>query len=214
MALAALWNRALSAIGAEDSVSDPTENSREAATCRKWYPFVRDMIQGAAPWPSVTDYARLALVGTADDQWSSGDPTPGFIYRFAAPAGLLRPYYLNSFARFAYTRGHISCNEPAPILYYLRREEDLQMWDLDLEIAVTHMLAAYLAKPLAGKSQIMQEQFELAQFKVEEARAAAANVEMRAVEDLPDWLQVRGYGNSPVDKYFYPLGALNVERAE
>lgn len=208
-----VWNRALSAAGGEDGIADPAENSREAALCRQWYPFVRDMVQGAAPWPSVTTYARLPRLAERDQTavWVPGDPTPAFRFSFGTPELMLRPYHLQSYARFHYLAKTISTDEEFPILYYLARVSDPALWDHDLEIAITHMLAAYIAKPLSGRSQNLEENMQIAQMRTEDARALAANSQAQAQETLPDWLQVRGFGNLPVDKFFYPMGHLNLE---
>lgn len=208
-----IWNRALSAAGGEDGVADPNENSREAALCRQWYPFVRDMVQGAAPWPSVTSYARLARIAERQPEapWQPADPTPAFRFSFAVPELLLRPYHLQSYARFQFLRRTISTDEEFPILYFLARVTDPAQWDHDLEIAITHTLAAYVSKPLSGRSQTLEENLQIAQLRTEEARAMAANTQSHPQETLPDWLQTRGYGNLPVDKFFYPMGQINLE---
>ena len=145
MSLVDLYNRAISINGGAASISSPDENSREAALCRTWFTFIRDMVMGAAPWPSLKAYSRLARVGTrADSGWEPGGPAPAFLYSYAEPAEMLRPLHMQSYNRFAWSGRLIHSSEETPILFYLRRESDLSLWDDDLLIAITYALAAQI----------------------------------------------------------------------
>jgi hypothetical protein len=213
MSLVLLFNRALSAAGVDEGITRPDENSREAALCRTWYDIVRDTVMGAAPWPSLRSYARLALVNERDPAmpWVPGQASPANLNLYQPPSDMLRPYHLQSFAPFRYEGGRISTNEAAPILYYLRRVSDTQQWDIDLLLAVTHGLASYVTGPLTGSSKKIEENYQIAQAKIEDARTFAANLQSEEYEVLPSWMQIRGYGEVGPTKFFYPYAAFNIE---
>lgn len=211
MSLVSLYNHAISINGAAANIVSPDENSREAALCRTWFTFVRDMVMGAAPWPSLKSYSRLAMVASRSSvEWETGDPAPAFARSFAEPANMLRPRYLQSYNRFEWSNKLIHTDETQPILFFLRREEDISLWDQDLRIAVTYALAAQLSIPLTGRSNRLQENIQIAQLRIDEARSNAANSEHLQESDLPDWLQVRGSDAFLDNRYFYPLTSFNM----
>jgi hypothetical protein len=218
-ALVDIFNRALSACGAEIGITAPDENSREAALCRLWYPAVRDNVLAAAPWPSVRRYARLARLQERnfDAEWQTSDPSPRYRFAFALPSDLLQPYHLNSYRPFEIAlRGAsrtLSADEEHPILYYNMRVEDTSAWEPNLSLAVVHTLATYIAIPLTGRSSRLQENAELAFMMIEDAQTAAANASSEIEETLPDWLQARGYANPMISRYYYPMQTLAVARA-
>jgi len=215
-ALVDIYNRALSACGIESGVSDPNENSREAATCRLWYPFVRDNVLASAPWPSVRTYARLARVATRDENaiWVNGDPNPRYLYAYAPPSDLLHPYHLQSYAPFSFdlvgTTRSFSMNEETPILHYNARVEDVSLWETKLAHAVTHTLATYLAIPLTGRSERLQQNAQLAFAAVEEAQTMAANSFQQKEENMPDWFTARGFEAHQISRFYYPMQSLSV----
>jgi hypothetical protein len=215
MSLVDIFNRALSACGSEVGVSDPGENSREAALCRLWYPQVRDNVLGSAPWACAKREARLARISErVPGAWAAGQPRAGFAYAYAAPSDILQPLNLWSYARFDYgpvgaTRA-LSCDEPAPILSYLYRAEDSALWEPELARAVTHTLATMICLPLTGSAQRLQQNAELAFGIVQEAKAQAANSSHMPEEALPVWITDRGYGNPTSARFYYPLQTLSI----
>lgn len=209
-----LFNLALSACGADLGVSAPDEQSREADLCRLWYSTVLDMVISTAAWPSVRAYSRLALLTERDPDalWLPADPDPQWRYAYAVPSDLLHPYHLSTFERFEYSSARISANAEQPILYYNRRVDDPALWDQGLRDALIHMLAAKIARPLTGKSTIVQQNFELAQIAVQNAQGLAANSQEMPTESMPDWLQARGTTLLAPDKFIYPFQRLSVEK--
>lgn len=218
--LVAIFNRALSACGAEAEIADPDENSREAATCRLWYPFVRDNVLASAPWPSVRKMARLARIATraSNSEWASGAPNPRYRFAYAPPSDLLQPYHLNSYLPFSFdlvgAQRAFSMDEETPIMHYNARVEDPSAWEPKLALAITHTLATYLAIPITGRSQRLQENAQLAFGAVEEAQTAAANSQDQREENLPDWFQVRGYDNFSQQRFYYPMQSLSVAMSQ
>jgi hypothetical protein len=221
MALVDIYNLALSACGTTFSISSPDEQSAEGNLCRLWYPRARDSVLSAAPWPSVRKYSRLALVSErlAGSLWNDGDPDPRFLRAFALPSDLAVPYYLQSYAPFAYGLvggvRRISTNEEAPILYYNSKAVDPSAWEEPLCMAVVYTLAFHMAKPLTGRSSARQENAQLATNYVETAAEGMANSQDQQEEVLPDWITARGYGadTAPI-RFFYPMSTFSLVGAE
>ena len=97
-----MYNLALSVVGSESSVADPTEEAREAEVCRLWYSTVVESVLRAARWPSARAVIRLALLQERDFDvdWVAADPEPPWKYAYAYPSDMLRPRYQTSYARF------------------------------------------------------------------------------------------------------------------
>ena len=208
-----IFNLALSACGVTTQIGDTNERSREAATCRLWFPLVRDNVQTAAPWPSVIANRRLARLTVSDAPWVSGDGEPGYAFSYACPEDLLLPSHMNSFQPFAYTTVDdvrvISSNEEAPILSYHRRAQVPGLWDHSLTMATIYTLATHIARPITGRSTTVGENKQLASEIVSDMRRAAANSSDQPREVLPDYLSIRGYDNVSPTRFYYPLQSLN-----
>lgn len=211
--LTEVFNLALSACGSRGLVSNPDEQSREAALCRLWLPKTRDHILMTAPWPSARKYARLSLqhVREPAEPWVADDPAPGRARLFALPPDLLLPLHLQSFRHFEYQGGQISADEEFPILYYNARIESPADWDPQLSDAIIHYLAARIARPLTGKSSVVQEQFEIARLHIDAMITAVANMQEPRHESLPDWIAARGFAAPLQTRYHYPFAQLNAE---
>jgi len=208
-----VYNLALSACGADTSISSPTERSREADLCQTWYPFIRDLAASGAPWPSVRAYARLALLTERDraDPWLSSDPAPTWKYGYSKPENLLHPYHLATFDRFDFLQGQIMTDNKEPILHYNRREEDPSKWDHGYFTAVVHLLAARIARPLTGTARVVQENFEIAETQRMSVLSAFVNGVDTQVDALPDWLQARGTDIATPVKFIYPFQTFFLE---
>lgn len=211
-----IYNLALNAVGARSNISIPTERSREAETCRLWFGPVRDLVLRAAPWPSAKGLSRLALAMERDQDvaWTDVDPEPGYAYAFRAPSDMLAPRYLSTYSRFSlgtYPDGTmvISCNEPAPILIYTKRQENIALWDVSLQMAIVYGLAGYITMPLTGKSARAGQNIKQANDLIWQARENAANTNDETFESIPEWIAARGYsGISPATRFIFPQGDL------
>lgn len=214
-----IYNRALNAIGARNSVASTAEASREAEVCNLWYSVVRDRILAAAPWPVARAFSRLALLKERDDTlvWDAEDPEPGFRYAYAVPADMVQPRNLTTFTTFSlslYNDGvadalAIMTNSVDPILVYTKRQTLSGLWDIGLEMAVTFGLAAFICMPLTGKTTRAKEAMGQANGLLLDARLSAANSDDNTFETIPDWISARGYAESaPSTRYIYPFGPL------
>lgn len=209
-----IFNMALSAAGTSSTVSTVDEKSREAETCQRWYGLVRDLVLGAAPWPSATAYARLSRVAERDmnSLWQGADPAPSYRYAYAIPADLIRPYHLQDFARFEYRGDRIFCMGEAPILFYIKQETDVSKWSADLTSAVVHLLASKIAPQYKGDDNTVMRLVQQAFIAADDAMVAAANSQQELHSTMPDWIQARGYGGGmPLQRYYFPFDARNIE---
>jgi hypothetical protein len=211
-----VFNLALSACGSQASISDPDEQSREAALCRLWYPQTRDTIQASAPWPSVRRFARLARLKERTDLWLANDPAPEFRFSYSVPSNMLHPYRMHSYERFdlssVSTGRIISSNEEQPILLYNARQDDPALWEAGLRTAMIYGLAVNLAIPLTGRNSRLMENFQMASEQIEAAQINAANSSQTQVEPLPDWLQARGFAFAGASRFVYPFMTFSVPK--
>lgn len=211
-----IFNLALNAVGTRSNVVLPTEKSREAEVCRLWFGPVRDQVLRAAAWPSCKAWKRLALLKERDDQvqWSEVDPNPEYTYAYSVPSDMLAPRYLAGFQRFSLetftgNKLAINTNVAQAVLCYTKRQEVISLWDVSLQMAIAYGLAAYIAMPLTGKAQRAQNALNQANQLIMDARSAAANDSVEQLSTVPDWIAVRGYGQSFIEeRYIYPTGSL------
>lgn len=211
-----LYNLALDKIGARSNISLPTEQSREAEACNRWFPEIRDQVLASAPWPEATKMARLALLGTQpiDGVWVQGSPRPDLLNSYALPSDCLRPQFLTNYGSFtiqsfdAENRALMIAGE-APILVYTFRQTLVSMWSAELQMAIMHALAANICMGLTGKTSRAKMLIEQANQSIIAARETAANTNNEGFESLPDWIAARGFfdGRNQA-RFFYPFGSL------
>ena len=210
-----IFNWALSIVGARDSITDADEDGREAEVCNLWYEGIRDDVLRAAPWPSATKVAKLALLSKREsDEWTEGAPHPGHAFAYAYPNDMIRPQYLSTFAPFTTglvedDRPAIMTNEPNAVLTYTMRQTRVGLWEADLQLAIAHGLAAYICSPLNAKTERIDFAIQMANQKIMQARINAANQDMRQYDTSPEWFTARGYGE-PQDRrrFVFPYGEL------
>ena len=215
-----LWNQAVSLAGGRGLISAEDESSTQADLCRLWYTTIRDNVLKAASWPSTKSWVSLALLATRDENvdWTAADPAPTWKYAYAAPTNMIAPHHLSTYARFE--RGlydgqlAIFTNQPSAILHYLLKQSDVTKWDTGLESAVIHSLAATLAIPLSGKRTNAEYLASLAREQVLIAATDIANESDFLQDELPSWIEERGYEGLPTPtRYIYPYEQLNAVRS-
>jgi hypothetical protein len=211
-----IFNLALNAVGTRSNISLPTEASREAEVCRRWYEPIRDRILRSAPWPSTKGFFRLPLLKARDgeESWVSDDPEPGFSYAYGVPSDMLVPRYLAGYQRFTLSsypgdKLAINTNQVDALMCYTKRQVTIGLWDIGLQMAVVYGLAAYIAMPLQGKAQRAQLALNEANNLLMTAREGGANTDEDQRVSIPDWITVRGFG-APLSesRFYYPLDPL------
>lgn len=211
-----IYNLALSSVGTRSRVDSPTEPTREAQICRKWFGPVRDRVLRAAPWPCAKAWGRLALLKERDPTaaWEADDPEPGFLYAYSPPQDMLAPRYLAGYQRFSLTsypnnRLAIMTNVNQALMCYTKRQENIQLWDVGLRMAIVYALAAHIALPLHGKASRARQAMDEANNLMVAARDEAANTDVGMLETIPSWIRARGYPTpGETVRYFYPYEGL------
>lgn len=211
-----VFQLALDAVGTRTNISSPTELSREAEVCARWYPIVRDNIFRAAFWPSTKRYARLAVLAERDytEDWTDAAPAPDWRFAYGVPSDFISARHLVSFARFdlvwySNERVALQTDQENAILHYSFRNENPAAWDSGLQLAVITGLAAYIALQLTGKPSRTKFLIDQANAIIQDARVAAANELHNALESVPPEMLARGASwTTPTPRYIAPYGPL------
>lgn len=211
-----IYNLALNSVGTRARVALPSESSREAEVCSLWFGPVRDQVLRGAHWASTRAAARLSVLAERDfgEDWVSTDPEPDFRFAYALPSDFLYPWYTNTFSPFKLgiyggVTPALMSDEEEIILHYTSRQTQISLWDADLQMAVVHGLAAYIAMPLHGKPGRAREAADRANEIITAARVKAANADQRQYEHIPETLRARGYaGGWGQNGFIYPYGSL------
>ena len=226
----ALYNLALSAMGADYSITSLTEQSLPAEACNLWYENTRQTVLRAAHWNSCKRYARLTKAYAretetgytvdADADWQLDDPEPGFAFSYAVPERMLAARYLSDFSQFTLGTNSntgeelISCNtggetvDDAPILCYTWDQQNPVKWESDLYQSMIYGLAGHIVMPLSGKPERAKLMFSLANQFIVEARTRTANERLQLFAQTPERLQARGYSYTPWTPYIHAYGNL------
>lgn len=215
VSLTTIYNQALGACGARNNISLPAEASRETNACNLWYETVRDQILSASRWPEATRQGHLAVLKEIDTDgiWQPGEPRPNYRFAYALPSDYLHPQWLTTFDRFAvmvYDDDQLALmtNTASAHLIYTARQTKLTLWGPQLRLAITLGLAAFICTDLTGKEKRALSLLERANTVITNAREMAANTNNEQYEVLPEWITARGYSDSQITRYFYPLGPL------
>lgn len=172
-----IWNLALSHIGDGDDIDQEDEQSLEAEQCRKFYPVALDMILERHNWDFAMKTAQLATLSqTASRQWT---------YRYAVPSDyvkaitlapdlnlltatwLTEEQYRRQIETWAKTfeieadengAWSILTNEYQAYLKYIYRNENTGNYPAGFVMALSYLLASFLAGGPIVKSAKMAAQ--------------------------------------------------------
>ena len=206
-----ICNLALSHLGDEAEVSaiNPPDGSIQAAHCGRYYPMARDLLLEAHTWTFATKRVAVAEVD---------NPSPwDWQYAYALPSTCLRPVSAlvpGQPAQFLSTESDngshpyiveagqdgglvLFTNIPAAVLRYIDRVEDPAKVTPGFTMALSRLLAAYLAGPiLKGDKGMVVAEKQLVWFDREFRKAAAmnANVGKRSTYETrqPSFIAARG----------------------
>lgn len=210
-----VYNQALNLVGSRDNVASPTEPSRRAEVCRRWFGPMRDQVLCAAYWSSAKAYARLAVLAERDDSidWDATQPQPGYRFAYGVPDDFLLPRFESEYSTFEYgihagSRAVFS-NTESLVMFYTKQETAIGAWTHPLYMAIVHALAAQIVQPLAGKRSLARDLADHANNLITQARVTDANMDEFQTDSIPEWLAARGYtGTIPSSRFYYPLGPL------
>lgn len=100
-------------------------------------------------------------------------------------------------------------NQSNPLLEYTYQATDETLWDSEFVMTQMFALASRLAIAITGDKQLAQIKASEANAMIQEARRQDANESVTVIDNIPDWLRIRGIGN-PFSFYdfYYPYGPL------
>lgn len=223
---------ALSKVGTRSTIASLTEQSKEAVAINTWYEMAREAIFQAARWNFTRAQASLVLLQDATATPPGVVPTP-WVYEYAYPSDCVQGRYLipNS-ASVSSTPGQVAptiyqsqpvkfviaadkndagqdikvilSNQPFAILVYTRRVTDPNMWDGQFIQAFAAYLAHCVCQQLTGDKVLKKSLFDEANKICMDAMASNNNEGLTVIDNMPDWMRVRGYASD----WAYPPGAI------
>lgn len=213
--LLAVYNEALSAAGAQGKLASTGDTSREAELCNLHYVRVRNSVFRAANWVSLKRTAQLALVAERDfsEDWTDGDPLPGWTYAYALPADYIRARYLADGLSFTLAkRGAelVLCTQASPaVLTYTYNETNPALWEGALYELVVARLARVIAKPLGADNETLGDvdaQWREIYVRALTESANEAQLPFPSSETFPDWFGQRdGWLEQRASPTFYAM---------
>ncbi len=171
------------------------DNSREAKECKRIYPLLRDSVLGDFPWGFATKHATLAL--------RTDTPYGNWTYAYAVPSDCLairkiwNPYSNEIFIEFDVaasadlTSKLIMTSQADAVLVYTARVTDTNMFDLAFVDALAWRLAADLAVPLTGDTQVQQAAYQMYTMLLGKAQQKSARETYMKVSDDSDFSRSR-----------------------
>lgn len=193
-----IMNKALSHLGAEEiEATYPTEQSREARECDRHYADCRDVTLRAHEWGFANKRDTLAL---------STETVSGWDYVYVIPSDCLIPRrlynaygsttgtYYNQLTDTYEPKGDIeyelvtdedgtlkllATNEESAILIYTKKITNPTIFDVSFRAALEFRLAADLAVPLRGDSDLAERLLRRFYMQIAEAESLDANADHR-----------------------------------
>jgi hypothetical protein len=223
---------ALDAAGTRSTIASLQENSKEARACSRQYgPSLAAVLQ-AAHWNFARKQAGLTLLLDGTKTPPDVVPQP-WLYEYAYPDDCVQgrsilplmqsnpgsvagssslPYAMGAPVRFLVSsddddQGNpikvILTNQPNAQLVYTRLLTNTGLFDDQFVQALVFYLAHRLSIPLSGDKALAKSNFEMAQRLCLEAEASNGNEGMTVIDQVPDWIRVRGYASD----WAYPPGS-------
>lgn len=180
---------ALRHVGVSTEIQDlDTEKSKEAAACRRFFDVAREQVLRDFPWPFAKTYETLAVVASRPTvEWA-------YSYRYPANSVNLRRIINGSDVRIdtentrvAYEIGRDAIGKliytdysPATV-EYTYRETNTENFPPDFVIALSFLLASYIAPSVSGGDPKQLGTNALLRYRdaLQHAEANAANEEGR-----------------------------------
>jgi hypothetical protein len=164
-----LVNNALLLLGAAPINS--FEDVGDAVTLVKTrFPFLRDAMLASAHWSFAKK--RAQLVELTDESATAQTPLWEYAHAYILPDDCLRVLETD-LDRVAWKREgrYIVTDSDSVAILYLARIVDVNLWPPDVHEAFSAHLAADIAYSLTKKEELQKQMFDLAEFRMSEARA-------------------------------------------
>lgn len=211
----AICNLALNHIGADALLSsiNPPDGSVEAGYCARYYPIARQELIEMFAWTFAKTRVALSQVDNPSTVWTYAYAAPSDLiqpqrilttstldaYGFFPFGGLLRADEVALFtergsANFESEGGVILTHEENAVLLYTRDVTDTSKFTPGFTVALSYLLAGYLAGPIIkgreGTSAAMSMR-QVANRKAGEAMANDANSSVESSQFVPEHIRRR-----------------------
>jgi len=196
--IAGICNMALSHIGVGKEIANlTTEQSQEAAACRRFYDIAKDVVLRDFPWPFATKVDTLALIEEDPNvEWA-------FSYRYPTDCHLIRKVLSgtrndtqDSVVPYKIAQDSsglvLFCDVEDAEIEYTVHTEDPQFYTPDFTMALSFLLAHYIAPRLTGGDpfKLGIRAVQMYDFEIRKARSNAINEER--MERVPESEFIRG----------------------
>lgn len=212
-----LYNQALSAVGNEAVVTDPTKPGKAESVLNLWYPVARHAVFTAFHWPSVRAIKLLGVAKVRNDAlpWANTDPAPDYKYAYSLPSDMVQPQYLEDFSRFRLGRVDaerlLFSNNPVAILCYTMDDASPSKWEPELYRCVVWALAACINMARSGKMNVTQKLEQQVFEIVSQAAENAANSDDTYFESIPSFYGDAGFTvPSGQTRFYYPTSTFRM----
>lgn len=193
-----ICNQALRHLAVSKTISNiTTEESEEAEACRDFLEDAKEEVLRDFPHPFSTEQATLGLVGT--------NPTTeyGYSYRYPSRSIFFRRIlsgirndnrqskihyriFRDSNGKLIYT------DEPNAVAEYTIFESDVSVWPVDLRMALTLLLASYIAPSVTDGDQNKLGMRALEYYLISKSKAEANALNELQPEEEPQSEFIRG----------------------
>jgi|LauGreDrversion4_2_1035121.scaffolds.fasta_scaffold00190_7 hypothetical protein len=192
-----ICNMALARVGVSSFISSLTEPSNEARVCALFYEQMRDYALRDYPWNFANTRVALSEAGDAPTNWEYMYVYPSDCLKARAivPPGLRAP---RSDQRIPFETGYyngqrvIYSNLDQAELIYTKRIEDPTIFDPMFASALSYLIAAEIAMPLAVQPKVAEQ--ARSAYMMVASSAAASNLTESTEQSAPDseFIAIRG----------------------
>lgn len=173
-----IWNMALSHLGISKEVASETEQSKEAAACRRFYETTIKNVLKDHSWPFASKIATLNLItSNPNSEWA-------YSYRYPSDCLFFRRILSGNRNDTPATKVPyaVSQDSSATIIYtdatnaeaeYTRNITDESFFPSDFETAVSYRLAYYIAPRLTAGDPFNLTQKAAQNYQIELSKAVA-----------------------------------------
>ncbi len=196
-----IYNLALGSIGQSDTVASPTERSKAAQVCTRFWDLARDTVLAEFPWPFATRYEALASLPGIAPNWSYQYQYPNDCLRalyvfnegYRNPPASLQPNFQMGYG----SAGQIVLADvPRARLAYVARVEDTGRFPPLFVNVLAWKLAAMIAMPLTNTRTITETAETIYRQAAQEAWAQALNESRTDQVRESEFIAVRGAGRA------------------
>lgn len=190
-----ICNMALAHLGETPNLSsiDPPEGSAHAESCARFYPIARDVALEAINWP-------FAMTRVLVAELAPTNPASGWLFAYALPAGyvkavgVVQPGVMDDeqdSSLFIVEGQALYTNAEQATLIYLQRMTDTTKWSASFGVAVSWLLASYLAGAVCEDKSVKNWAYEMYREELGRSAQTIANASQTVMHHTPHWIRDR-----------------------